>query len=142
MKPWKLAEKQVADLFGGVRRVRINYGESIEDVSHPYLAIEVKYGKQVPKWTHVKRPTCNGEFVLIPSGMFSWSILSFAFDDVVQRREDFLWKGIAQAHAYSPGKVPMLCLKPPNFRGFVVVLRRDDYNRGPHIRLAPQERIG
>ena len=139
MKPWKIAEKQAADLLGGVRRIRTNYGESIEDVLHPFLAIEVKYGKQIPQWSRVKHPTSNGDFVLIPSTCWNWKIVSF--DDVQQTRDSFLWKGIAQAHAYSPGKVPVLCLKPNNFKGLVIVMRKDDYLRGPLIRLAPQERL-
>ncbi len=46
---WRAFEKECADYFGGIRRVRVNYGESIGDIIHPLYSIEVKYGLQCPK---------------------------------------------------------------------------------------------
>jgi hypothetical protein len=134
-------EKQVAKFLGGVRIVRTNYGESIEDVQHPYFAIECKYGGQVPAWCNVLRPTSNGEFDLIPLkyGMWSWDIKTFHI--VCQKRDEFLRKGIAQALAYNPDKTPVLCLKPKGYKGMVIVMRHSDYMRGVNPRFGLQEKI-
>lgn len=48
-RAWKDFEREVAEYFGGVRRIRIDYGESIGDIIHPTLSIECKYGLQCPK---------------------------------------------------------------------------------------------
>lgn len=53
-RAWKEAEKEVAEFFGGTRRVRISYSESACDVIHSEYSLEVKYGKQIPKYLKVK----------------------------------------------------------------------------------------
>ena len=42
MSGWKDAERQAAKILGGLRRVRIDYSESCEDVHHTKYSIEVK----------------------------------------------------------------------------------------------------
>jgi len=111
-KAWKEAEKAVANLLGGVRQVRTSYSDSIEDVYHPYFAIEVKYGLQCPKWIAVKHPTSNGEYDLIPSALWSWQLIN-KFEIVCESRDEFLRKGIAQALAYNPDKIPYTHYRHP-----------------------------
>lgn len=125
-------------MLGGVRRLRADWSESIEDVSHPHFAIEVKYGKQCPKWCTVKHPTSNGEFDLIPSNMWRWGMPTDHFKILCQTRDEFLRKGIAQALSYNPEKIPVLCLKPKGYRGFIVCLRHQDYLKGVEFRFPPQ----
>jgi len=127
----------VANLLGGVRQVRTSYSDSIEDVYHPYFAIEVKYGLQCPKWIAVKHPTSNGEYDLIPSALWSWQLIN-KFEIVCESRDEFLRKGIAQALAYNPDKIPVLCLKPKGYRGFIICLRHKDYLKGsPYLHPLP-----
>jgi hypothetical protein len=40
---------------------------------------------------------------------------------------EFLQRGMAQAESYYEDKIPILCLKPNSWRGFVAVLWYDDY---------------
>lgn len=90
-KPWKQLESDVAKALGGLRRVRISYSESCEDVIHHLLAIECKYGKSIPKKAMVGK-CCK-----------------------------FLDKAFAQASAYNKDKIPMVCLKKPRMRGFIAI---------------------
>ena len=130
MKNWKSAEKEVAEKLGGRRRVRASYSDSIEDVWHPTLAVEVKYGGQIPKYCRVDVPTCNGEYVLIPSRVWAWNLNSWQFAKANIKRDTFIIGGLAQAYSYNPKKTPVLCVKARGMRGFVVILRNSDYMRG------------
>lgn len=125
MSGWKDAERQVAKLLGGRRRIRINYSESCEDVYHPRYSIEVKYGKQVPKWVgKIRRPVIlNGALVLFPlaSGSFESST------EIRRIKIKFLLAGMVQAHSYNIVKVPMLCMKPVGYRGIIGCLYLLDY---------------
>ena len=47
-RAWKDFELEVSKAYGGMRRVRINYGERGSDIIHDKYSIEVKYGWQVP----------------------------------------------------------------------------------------------
>lgn len=95
-KAWKDFEREVAEYFCGVRRVRISYSERGSDIIHPYYSIECKYGKQIPaKALEGKR--CR-----------------------------FLDKAFEQARSYNPTLIPMVCLKRPSMRGFISVLNYPD----------------
>lgn len=50
-KPWKVAERRVAEILGG-ERVPINgrIRGSAPDIEHPALSLEVKSRKSVPVW--------------------------------------------------------------------------------------------
>lgn len=131
MTAWKNFEKEVASFFGGLRRIRINYSESVEDITHPKYSIECKYGNQVPKYiSGVDMPTSNGEYVLIPSTEWSWRIPCNRFVIKKLVKDRFIVDGIAQAYGYDRTKVPMLCAKPRGRRGFVIAMRYSDYMRG------------
>ncbi len=125
MSGWKDAERQVAKLLGGRRRVRVNYSESCEDVYHTKYSIEVKYGKQVPKWIgRIKKPIIlNGALVLFP-------LESVSFDQAIEIERvkiRFLVDGMVQAHSYNIRKTPMLCMKPVGYRGIIGCLYLLDY---------------
>tara|TARA_Y100001951_G_C11292429_1_gene273148 strand:+ start:2881 stop:3255 length:375 start_codon:yes stop_codon:yes gene_type:complete len=47
-KNWKRFERKVAEISGG-KRIPIN-GRKELDIRHPYLGIECKYRKHLPKW--------------------------------------------------------------------------------------------
>ena len=141
MKNWKSAEKEVAEKLGGMRRVRASYSDSIEDVFHPTLAIEVKYGGQVPKYCQVKHPTSNGEYDLIPSDMWSWNIPIKKFKVAFIKRDKFIIDGLAQAYSYNPKKTPVLCVKPRGMRGFVIIMRHSDYMRGESMSWVMRQRV-
>jgi len=47
-KPWKTTERAIAKALGG-KRVPVN-GRAGADVSHPWLAIEVKHRQSIPGW--------------------------------------------------------------------------------------------
>ena len=47
-KPWKRAERQVAERLGGQRVIR--HGEAVPDVVTPLLVAEVKLRKRLPRW--------------------------------------------------------------------------------------------
>lgn len=53
MSRWQRGEKRAAEAFGLNRNQRMSYGESGPDLSeHPYLGLEVKTRKKIPKfWT-------------------------------------------------------------------------------------------
>lgn len=126
-KAWKQAEKEVAEKLGGTRRIRINYSESVEDITHPVFTIEVKYGAQVPRYCHVLSPTSNGEYVLVPSASWGRRIQPEAFNQVRIGRDKFIVNGLAQAYGYNPRMIPMLCVKPKRWYGFVIIMRESDY---------------
>ena len=122
---WRAFEKEVAKHLNGLRRVRVNYGESCEDVAHKTFAIECKYGKQVPGYTKVKTPIeLNREYYLIPSaclGQIPTEVVDVGYD------LEFLQRGMAQAQSYNEDKIPLLCLKPPNWKRFIMVFWKTDY---------------
>jgi len=125
MSGWKDAERQVARLLGGKRRVRVNYSESCEDVYHTKYSIEVKYGNQVPKWIgKIRQPVIlNKVLVLFPlsSGSFESAI------EIERIKIKFLAKGMIQAHSYDKRKMPLLCMKPVGYRGIIGCLYLLDY---------------
>lgn len=139
-KAWKLAEKEVSTALGGQRRVRIDYSESVEDVIHPRFAIEVKYGKQVPKYCCVAEPVilydtkvglvCDA-YVLFPSKDIGWMLKGVKPNSEFMKsrscRCGFIEAGIAQARAYNKDKVPVLCVKAKNMRNFVLVMQYGDW---------------
>lgn len=133
MKSWKRFEKQVASVLGGIRRVRLSYGEKLEDVYHVRFAVECKQGRQVPAYCSVKHPTSNGEFDLIPSKLIrngvTCKIPPDKFKILPIKRDKFIRDGIAQAFSYSPEKIPVLCVKPSHYQGFVLIFRHGDYLR-------------
>ena len=90
-KPWKSAEKEVAEFFGGMRRVRMSYSEVAGDIIHPHYSIEVKYGKCIPAKA-LQGHKCK-----------------------------FLDKAWAQAVSYDAKKEPLVCLKRPRMVGFVII---------------------
>ena len=126
-KPWKSLEKAAAKLLGGQRRVRVSYAESVEDVLHPRYGIECKYGKQVPGYCKVKEVTrLNDDYLLVPSDCFGkrngkWEEKTVGYD------LEFLQKGMAQAQSYDSEKIPVLCLKPQRWSGFVLCFWYADY---------------
>jgi hypothetical protein len=139
MKAWKMAEKQVACLLGGIRRVRVGYAESVEDVSHDKYAIEVKYGKQIPKWIReIKVPVIlNDIFYIFPMP----SLVSFGRAETINRKGiKFLIDGLNQARSYNPTKRPLLVMKPPRFRGVVGCMYILDYLDAPITRTTGSER--
>lgn len=126
-KPWKSAEKEVAKCLGGMRRVRISYSETIGDIIHDKYSIEVKYGKQVPKYLRVKDYT-----VLIHDGMrYDLTPIGVPCSgDVTYHRPKsitFLHRAFAQAVRYNPTKQPVVCVKAPRMHGFVMVTREKLY---------------
>lgn len=129
MSAWKAAERECAKLLGGRRRVRASYSDSIEDVYHPTLSIECKYGNQVPDYCKVSVVTYAGDWVLIPSWMVSSGRVGGEgmFRELPSGSYEFIRKGIAQAISYNPDKVPVLCVKPRRYVGLVVILRASDY---------------
>jgi len=90
-RAWKQAELEVARYFCGMRRVRISYAERGSDIIHSLYSIEVKYGKQIPKKALLGK-CCK--------------FLDYAF---------------AQAISYNPTLVPIVALKTPQMRGFIIV---------------------
>ena len=122
MKPWKSAEKEVANLTGGIRRVRVSYAESVGDIIHPALSIEVKYGKQVPAAVKVTNSTFRGDYFIMP-----WR--SRYFPTVIVRgtkKIKWLEGCLRQAGNYEPYKVPVVALKPKGYRGIIFVCYRWD----------------
>lgn len=127
-KRWKAAEVQVALLLGGVRRIRINYSDSIEDVSHPIYAVEVKQGKQVPVWVaEIREPVIlNDLVVLFPLP----SLSSRSFEEAKTMRKPkigFIIDGMCQAYSYCTAKRPILCMKRPRQQGVVACMYVLDY---------------
>ena len=127
----------MAKELGGLRRCRVSYSESVEDVIHKDFAIECKYGKQVPKYSLVSKPEVKYPYILIPSkftlkpfGMGGNNLLSMFDFREEKRRFKFLEKGINQALSYNPDKIPLLCFKAPNMRGFIYCMRYLDFFSG------------
>ena len=125
MSGWKDAERQVARILGGKRRVRINYSESCEDVHHTKYSIEVKYGKQVPKWIgKIRKPVILNKVLVL----FPLSSGSFASATEIERvKIRFLVDGMVQAYSYNIRKTPMLCMKPVGYRGIIGCLYLLDF---------------
>ncbi len=123
-KAWKAAEKEVAEVLGGKRRHRVSYSESCEDVYHLKYSIEVKQGKQIPKYCRVKEPTIidvtNGQcYHLWPGKMDENKVFT-----VVRRRSaTFLERAFAQATSYDCLKPPIVGLKPKGWHGVIIVRR-------------------
>ena len=129
-KAWKRAEKEVAKFFGGLRRVRINYSESIGDIIHSYYTIEVKWGKQIPKYLAVKRPIIltvgSKPYKVVPSEYLRLDKKRLATTNVYWmcrklKKAEFLTKAVEQARRYNPTLRPLVCVKPKRRRGFVCV---------------------
>lgn len=128
MKAWKMAEKEVAEAIGGVRRIRINYSESVEDVIHPWYGVEVKYGKQVPKWVeNIEDPIVLNNVLVLFRVVSNWGEWREPTTDVCRSKVAFLVDGISQAKSYNMDKDPLLCMKRPRMRGFVAVMLYSDY---------------
>jgi len=136
---WKEAEREVADFFGGTRRVRISYSEEIGDIIHPRLSIEVKYGKCIPKYLRVKDPTVlsTGDdklYYLIPSmeldrlGIIEPScnkLAGLAYRIMQKKKCVFLDKAMKQATRYNPTLIPLVCVKAKGMKGFVAIWGED-----------------
>ena len=132
-RAWKDAEKEVAKYFKGLRRIRVCYDEAIGDVIHPHFSLEVKYGKQIPKYLDVEFPTqlkvCSRKHRwcrLVPS---SWLAVNgkrircrtLFWDANVIKKAKFLENAIKQAKRYNPTLRPVVCVKPKRRRGFVCI---------------------
>jgi len=127
MSGWKDAERQVARILGGKRRVRINYSESCEDVYHAKYSVEVKYGKQVPKWIG---KACRRDPVILNSVLVLFPLSSSSFESAIEikrKKIKFLVEGMMQAHSYGSMKTPLLCMKPVGYRGIIGCLYLLDY---------------
>ena len=128
-KAWKALERQVAEVLGCKRNIRVGYHDRACDIESEHYVVECKYGKQVPKYLMVDVPTllCVGkdkyyvlpnEFLNLKDGVIrGWAI------HTVQDRDEalFIQHGLAQARGYSD-KEPVLCVKRPRQRGFVAVV--------------------
>ena len=123
MKSWGRAEKEVAKLLGGIRRVRVSYGESIGDIVHPVFSTEVKWGKQIPKSVVTKHPTIFGDYVVISTKQLGRAVKW----EYRNKHLKFLEKGIKQAVRYDRSKLPLLAMKPKNYRGVIFAMRYDDW---------------
>ena len=115
-----MAEKEVAEFFGGERRVRVNYAESASDVIHPTYTFEVKYGKQIPKTLAIDVPT-----IITSNGKRYYCTLSRCLLPMAWHRKKksvkFLDKAMEQARNYRADRIPVVCVKPDRFRGFVFI---------------------
>jgi hypothetical protein len=133
MKAWKMAEKEVAEYFGGMRRSRgADFGQSIGDIIHPHYSIEVKWGKQVPNYCRVKEATIicltrKVKFLLCPHRdvtIIDKKIVGYFHylypRKVFRKNADFLMNAFEQARRYAPDKQPLVCLKPKSRRGFII----------------------
>ena len=135
MKAWKASELEVSKYFKGLRRVRIQYDESIGDVIHPHFSLEVKYGKQIPKYLDVEFPTMlkvarrgvkHRWYKVIPSTWLGvrdkriWCCTLFYETNVIATAK-FLESAMKQAKRYNPTLRPVVCVKPKRRRGFICV---------------------
>lgn len=134
-RAWKSAEKEVAEFFGVQRRIRVRYDESIGDTTaHDVYSIEVKYGKQVPKYLCLKWPTivsANGRhFAVIRSDLWFGGdqLADTLLFEVKNIKGDvkFLTDALDQARSYNPAKVPLACFKPRSCRGFIMAVEVDE----------------
>ena len=146
---WKAFEKEVAVFFGGLRAVRIDYAESIGDVIHDRLAIECKYGNQVPSYVKVDVLTVyeheTNLYVACPaSKMEGGRYVISGITYKILKRALFLERGLQQASGYAEnkGKIPVLCCKPQRFNSFVVVCKlRDFFHLCPKPRPSDERKI-
>lgn len=133
MQSWKRFEKEVAKFFGGQRRVRVRYDESIGDVIHPDYSLECKYGGQVPAYLNPIIPTllkvtCDESYWVVPNKFLEangdlLSINTVCWVHKTHRHPKFLWKAMEQAKKYNPTLTPIVCVKPRSRHGFVAVWR-------------------
>ena len=125
-RAWKSAEKEVAEFFGVKRRIRVSYDESVGDTTaHPVFSIEIKYGGQVPKYLSHKTPKIiiygDRVFKSCPSEYwddFEWREAGF----VIRKDIKFLSDALDQAKTYNPTKIPLVCVKPRNRKGFIIIV--------------------
>lgn len=133
MKAWKQAEKEVAEFFGGIRRVRVEYGESVADNIHPLYSIEVKWGKQIPTCLSVRVPTKlyteKGVYCMAPSKFFDARFIKWRWTPPsivgwVRKRRirmQFLEDAMDQARQYNDELMPLVCVKPKGRHGFIII---------------------
>ena len=129
-KAWKAFEKQTAEFFGGLRRIRIMYNESVGDVIHPYYSIECKYGGQVPNYLAPYVPTeleVGGKyFQVVPSNYITiirkkLHVRSLGYVKKSRKSSKFLDDTMDQARRYNPTLGPIVCVKPKYWRGFIII---------------------
>lgn len=124
---WKAAEKEVAEYFGGHRRLRVQYDERIGDIIHPTLSIEVKYGKCIPKYLQINNSTtlCVGTAVYLLTLSTQEDILKTAGIYEVKKKKQvvFLEQAFNQAQSYNPTLEPVVCVKAAGMTGFIIVKR-------------------
>lgn len=122
-RAWKEAEKEVAEFFGGTRRIRVSYSESVCDVIHSDYSLEVKYGKQIPKYLKAKVITVleskDTTYILTPSEL--WGKAVNHKTKIKKESVKFLSDAMSQAVRYCPAKKPIVCVKPHRWVGFVIV---------------------
>ena len=116
MSAWKAFEREVAKAFGGIRNVRVSYGESDSDISLPFLTIECKWGKQVPKFFG-DAPFMFGDYVVLTEAARTGKIGRRKPQALV-----FVGRGLTQAFNYDQRKIPVLCVKRPGMKGFRVIM--------------------
>jgi hypothetical protein len=124
----------VATYFGGTRRIRVNYSEKIGDIIHDTFSIEVKYGKQVPVWCVVQRPTIvkknNYTIYLEPSDFDGLPL----YEEKKVRGVQFLLDAFEQAKNYDPSKPALVCVKRRGQRGFTIC-RLQEYITKAYLEL-------
>ena len=134
-KAWKEFEKETAEFFGGLRRIRVSYDESVGDVIHPTYSIECKYGKQIPKYLQVDEPTkfvvgreyfriyrvCPSEILHVENGTLGFNYCPLKWKMKRKPTAQFLCDAMEQAKDYNPTLKPLVCVKPKHWRGFVVI---------------------
>ena len=129
-KAWKAAEKEVAGFFGGLRRVRVSYSESVGDVIHKYYSIEVKYGKQVPKCISPELPTkltvggitycvVPSRWLTVEDGLMTCKNKWWVYKE--RKGCKFLENALEQAERYNPDLMPIVCVKPRGRHGFIAI---------------------
>jgi len=126
-RAWKDLEKEVAEYFGGKRNIRVGYHDKKSDVDHPVYSIECKYGKQVPSYLRVTRPTQISEGLAVPSQDAFYdlqkeklAITGRFIQSSYKGDMAFLFNALKQAAGYSPLKIPVVCVKYPRQRGFTI----------------------
>ena len=129
MKAWKRLEKEAAEAFGGIRRVRISYSERAGDIIHPLFSIECKWGKQIPKWVK-DGPIIWGDCVIISLK----DIKREAKGGIIRRTHrdrscKFIADAMIQALSYdkTKKKIPLVAFKLPGMRGLIFCVRCYDY---------------
>ena len=125
-KAWKELESEVAAFFGGTRVQRHQF-QSVEDVVHPSLVLECKYGGQIPGYMVAREPTVintddGKKYIVCPSDMLNATRLTpstLALIPVHRKNVKFIVQGLDQARGYQPDKFPVLCVKPRYCHGFI-----------------------